>query len=98
MKPDSILQGNLFECFICHTTRNLHKHHIFYGTGKRELSDQDGCVVWLCQTHHTSNIGVHFDKKKDLWLKEKCQRRWMKKYNKTKEDFIERYGKNYLNE
>jgi putative AlgH/UPF0301 family transcriptional regulator len=91
----SILQHNK-ACYICGNTLNLHRHHIFYGTANRKLSDEDGCVVYLCQLHHTGAAGVHFNKKIDLALKVKCQLQWQKHYNKTTEDFIRRYGRSYL--
>ena len=91
----SLLQRNE-ACYICGTTLNLHLHHIFYGTANRKLSDEDGCVVYLCQRHHTGAAGVHTNRKIDLTLKTKCELAWLKQYNKTIEDFIERYGRNYL--
>ena len=91
----SILQRNK-ACYICGTTLNLHRHHIFYGTANRKLSEEDGCVVYLCQLHHTGAAGVHFNKKIDLTLKAKCQLQWQKHYKKTTEDFIRRYGRSYL--
>ena len=91
----SLLQRNE-ACYICGTTLNLHLHHIFYGTANRKLSDADGCVVYLCQRHHTGAAGVHFNRKVDLTLKTRCEKAWLIKYNKTIEDFIKRYGKNYI--
>ena len=91
----SLLQRNK-ACYICGTTLNLHLHHIFYGTANRSISDADGCVVYLCQDHHTGAAGVHFNRKVDLALKAKCEQAYLKHYNKTIANFIERYGKNYL--
>lgn len=91
----SLLQRNK-ACYICGTTLNLHLHHIYGGTANRKLSDADGCVVYLCQGHHTGAHGVHFNKKLDLSLKMKCEQAYLKHYNKTIDDFIQRYGKNYL--
>lgn len=91
----SLLQRNK-ACYICGTTLNLHLHHIFYGTANRKLSDADGCVVYLCQRHHTGAAGVHSNRKIDLTLKARCQIEWQKQNNKTIEDFIARYGKNYI--
>lgn len=90
----SILQSNK-ACYICGTTLNLHLHHI-YGGANRSLSDKDGCVVYLCVNHHTGVQGVHLNRKIDLALKARCQKEYMKQFNKTKEDFIKRYGKSYL--
>ena len=59
----SLLQRNK-ACYICGTTLNLHLHHIFYGTANRSISDADGCVVYLCQDHHT---GAHAGEKKKRW-------------------------------
>lgn len=81
---------------MCGTTQNLHVHHIFYNTANRKLSDQDGCMVYLCAYHHNaSNIGVHFNKNLDIQLKKRCQKAWQEKYGTT-EDFIKRYGKSWL--
>ena len=91
----SILQRNK-ACYICGTTLNLHLHHVFYGTANRRLSDEDGCVVYLCQRHHTGAAGVHNNRKIDLTLKARCQIEWQKQNDKTIEDFIERYGRNCL--
>ncbi len=91
----SLLQRNE-ACYICGTTLNLHLHHIYYGTANRKLSDADGCVVYLCATHHTGAQGVHSNRKLDLTLKARCQIEYMKQNNATTEDFIKRYGRNYL--
>ena len=91
----SILQTEK-ECFKCHTTQNLHKHHVFYGTANRKISEQDGCFVYLCQYHHTGGGGVHSDREFDLNLKRECEKAWLVTYDKTENDFIQRYGKNYL--
>lgn len=91
----SILQRNK-TCYICGTTFNLHLHHVYYGTANRKLSDADGCVIYLCQAHHTGAHGVHFNKKIDLTIKARTQITWQKHYNKTTEDFIARYGRSYL--
>jgi hypothetical protein len=91
----SLLQRNK-ACYVCGTTLNLHLHHIFYGTANRKLSDEDGCVIYLCLNHHTGAQGVHHNRKIDLILKARCQIEWQKQNNKTKEDFIKRYGRSYL--
>lgn len=91
---DSLIQTER-QCYICHTEIGLHRHHIYFGPN-RKLSEADGCVVYLCQRHHTGPVGVHFNKKIDNTLKARCQAAWMDTYGKTKEDFIRRYGRNYL--
>ena len=54
--------------------------------------------MYLCIKHHRGDYGVHgkYGKDLNLYLKQIAQKRWQEYYNKTKEDFIARYGKNYL--
>ena len=83
-------------CFRCGSTCNLHRHHIYFGAN-RKISERDGCWVWLCGIHHNlSNAGVHFDRTFDLELKTACELAWMKRYGKNQEDFLKKYGRNYL--
>lgn len=91
----SLLDNNKV-CFICGTTFNLHKHHI-YGGANRSKSERDGCWCYLCAPdHNMSDRGVHFDKEKNLKLRRTCQQLWMTKYGKAEEDFIKEYGRSYL--
>ena len=90
----SIIQKNK-ECYICKTTLGLHKHHIFFGAN-RKISETDGCWCYLCGRHHNlSKEGVHFNRDIDLMLKRIAQANW-EKTNGSREEFIKRYGKNYL--
>lgn len=85
------------ECFICHTTNSLHLHHIIFGP-KRKKADEDGLVVYLCREHHEGTKGVHGKDghELDMYLKRIAEQAWLLYYNKEVEDFISRYGKNYL--
>lgn len=92
----SIIQDEK-ECYICGTTRWLEEHHIFEGTANRKLSEKYGLKIWLCHRHHNEvPDGVHFDK----WMRDRIKRitqiKFMEHYNKTIEDFIKIFGKNYL--
>lgn len=93
----SILQ-NLKECYVCYSTTNLEEHHIFFGTANRKLSEKDGLKVWLCAEHHRGTYGVHGKNGIviDSLLKKEAQQCYMAKNNKTKEEFIRRYGKLYI--
>ncbi len=89
--------SNEYECLLCGDIRGLHKHHIFQGVN-RQLSEKYGCWVYLCPYHHNmSNYGVHSDKKLDVQLKRIGQKMWEKNYG-TREDFIQIFGRNYLDE
>lgn len=83
-------------CYVCRTTLNIQIHEVFFGKNRKK-SIEDGCCVYLCGKHHNqSNEGVHFNHKLDLELKRHMETCWLKYYNKTIEDFIARYGKNYI--
>lgn len=83
------------KCFFCGTTQNLHRHHVFEGTANRRKSENFGCVVWLCGPHHNlSTEGVHFNKRRDLQLKQYAQREFEKLYGHEK--FMEVFHKNYI--
>lgn len=85
--------SNERRCVVCGTTNALHVHHIFFGPN-RKLSDKYGCWVYLCYPHHNgSNEGVHFNRKLDLELKDRCQRRFEEVYPDL--DFMKIFGKNY---
>ena len=89
------LISNNRECLICGTTFNLHKHHIFYGTGKRGLSEKYGCWCYLCAIHHNlSNAGVHFNKEFDNELKQMTQKKFQEHFKDL--DFLKIFGRNYL--
>lgn len=91
----SIIQEDLTECFVCKTTRNIHRHHVFFGTANRKQSDKYGCVVALCQEHHTGASGVHFNRDLDLHLKKLSQEAFEARFG-ARNEFIRVFGKNYL--
>ena len=95
------LYGSQQECWICHNTYNIHVHHIYGGVGRRPISDEEGCWLYLCGPHHNqSNFGVHFDKELDKSLKMDCQRRWERREGLEGKDahdaFRKRFGVSYL--
>lgn len=86
---------NVRECYITRQTQGLHKHHIFFGTGQRELSEEWGCWCYLTGSlHNQSNEGVHFNRRLDLQLKRDCQYAFEMLYGHDK--FMEVFGRNYL--
>lgn len=94
-QKNSIVQNNLTECLVCCTTRNIHIHHVFFGTANRKQSDKYGCIVALCQEHHTGNSGVHHNKELDTYIKQLAQKQFESQHG-TREDFMQAFGKNYL--
>lgn len=91
---DSILQSRK-ECYMCRTTLNLAKHHVFYGTANRKLSEKYGLTIWLCPEHHNmSDKGIHFNKPLDLQIKQIAQREFEDTYGH--EEFMRIFGRNYI--
>lgn len=92
---ESIIQTGK-ECYVCGTTLNLHKHHVFGGTANRKLSERYGLTVILCARHHNmSNEGAHFNRDLDMHLKQLAQKQWEAKYGNRKA-FMTVFGKNYI--
>ena len=84
------------KCYVCGTTYNLHRHHVFYGTSNRKNSEKYNMVVCLCAAHHNmSNEGVHRNRQLDLRLKKQFQSKFENEIG-LREDFMKIFGKNYL--
>ena len=48
-------------CQMCGTYQNLHLHHIFYRSQRKDLIDDPNNLIMLCEEHHRL---VHSNKKK----------------------------------
>lgn len=81
-------------CWVCGSP-HVELHHVFYGTGLRSLSDEHGCTVWLCRTHHTEKpLGVHHNPDLDKWIKRMTQLKFEQTH--SREEFIRLFGRNYV--
>lgn len=90
----SILQSEK-QCYFTGETGPLHKHHIFFGSGLRKISEENGFWVWLTpRLHNMSNDGVHFNQERNLRLKKACQKKYEETH--TREEFMALIGRNYL--
>lgn len=74
------------------------RHEVFEGrTGNRKKSIEDGLVIFTTpQLHRTGKLSIHLSPKQ--WEETTQMQKisveiWCKYYNKTEEDFRERYGK-----
>lgn len=82
-------------CWACLTENDLHKHHVFYGSANRKLSEKYGCWIWLCGKHHNmSDRGIHFNKELDILAKKTTQEKFEQKFGHEK--FMEIFGRSYL--
>lgn len=70
-------------------------HEIYFGDGKRRLSQIHGAQIRLCMCHHrVGKEAVHNNHEFDLRLK----RDWQAEFEKThtKKEFMSIFGKSYL--
>ena len=78
------------------------RHEVFegYATKNREYSIEDGLVIFLTpEMHREGKLAVHKNPKywkEEIKIQEIAEQAWIDFYKKSKEDFRERYGTNYL--
>ena len=92
---NTILQGNTEICPICFNKVNPgcgQWHHVFNGTANRTKSEEDGMKIYV---HPKCHEEIHANQGLDLQTKMRAQKIWCEYYDKSENEFIERYGKNY---
>ena len=89
--------GDSARCAICGKEHGLHKHHVFFGTANRQLSEEDGMVVYLCpDCHEHGSRAVHRNHETDVALKQAAERVWMADRDADEDAFRARYGRSWL--
>lgn len=98
----SIIQKSKTRCFIC--GRNgwsdpLDEHHVFFGSQKN-AAERYGLKVYLChyRCHEFGEDSVHKNAKVCRAVQAHVQRKAMKHYGWSVEEFIEKVGRNYIKE
>lgn len=90
-------------CFLCmqegdYWEKPVHNHHIFYGQKQHQWSEAEGLKVNLCiERHHQyGKESVHGNpgKGNDLRLKQIGQQAY--EHLHSHEEFMEKFGRNYL--
>ncbi len=81
-------------CLICGSSQGLERHHVFYGSGLRQLSEKWGMVAPLCHRCHRGSHGVHFSRPLDLMLKRLFQEKFEETH--TREEFMAIFGRSWL--
>lgn len=99
MKRSIIPGADPKTCYLCGRNGNgdpLEKHHIF-GGANRKYSEQDGLFVWLCgsRCHRDGPLSTHRCRSTAAMLHKIGQRAWEAEKG-NREEFMKRYGKNYL--
>jgi len=72
-----------------------HKHHVFGGTGRRQLSEKYNCFLYLPWWVHEGKNGPHHNRAYAQALHESFQRK-LEAAGWTREEFIETFGRSYL--
>lgn len=89
----SIIDLNGDCCYRCKKSGDLARHEVFHGSD-RNKSKALGCWINLCPTCHTE---LHAkDAEIDWAYKRVGQKIAMRYYDWTTEEFIKRFGRNYL--
>lgn len=80
------------------TKKYSERHEVFFSKAYRMKSIKDGLIIFLTEKDHRGTNGVHGKNgdKLNRYLKRTAEKAWMKYYKKTKEEFQQRYGKNYI--
>lgn len=73
--------------------KDYSKHHIFGGVANRPKSEEYGLFVWLTEEQHRY---IHEHPLTMRTIKKEAQKSFLKHYNKTIEDFIGIFGRNFL--
>lgn len=85
-------------CYICGRNKDVHKHHVFFGTANRDLSEKYGLTVHLCvNCHELSPTSVHKCTETSDMLKKIGQRAFEREHG-TRVEFMKIFGKNYLDD
>ena len=71
------------------------RHEVYFSKAYRQKSIDDGLIVFLTRKNHRGTNGVHgkSGNKLNRQLKRLAEKAWTSYYKKTKEEFIERFGK-----
>lgn len=90
-------------CWLCHTTRDLERHHVFQGAN-RNHSEEEGCWCFLCRHCHHDVVHAHREieisgrGKVDAmqFLHETCQTMWEHAHGDDREGFMRIFGRSWL--
>lgn len=92
----SIMQTEKGVCFLTGKRGYTEEHHIFYGGGRRKLSERYGLKVYLSpELHRNGPEAVHNCKATRRKLEAAGQQAFELKGG-TRKEFMDVFGKNYL--
>jgi predicted RNA-binding Zn-ribbon protein involved in translation (DUF1610 family) len=83
------------QCEICGRQCECARHHVFFGSANRKLSEKYNMVAWLCpDCHQYGPRAVHRCREADLILKQRYQRIFEAEHGSAV--FMEVFKRNYL--
>ena len=93
----SILQEDAGErCFVCGREHvELVRHEVYEGVGRREKCKEFGLWVTVCVNCHMK-LHAYPSGKDAKFLDEYAERMALSNFDWTVKDFIQQFGKNYL--
>lgn len=97
-KNKSLIQQDSSYCYIHKKFLHMdvpacHLHHTIHGNANRKIADKEGCYCFLCVKCHSA---LHDKGLYDLKLQQITEEAWLEHNNKTIEEWISLFGKNYL--
>lgn len=97
---ESIIQKNKTKCYICKQNPcgdPLDKHHVF-GAAMRSKSELYGLTVYIHHNkcHIFGENSVHKNARVNRALQAHVQKKAMKRYGWTIDDFRKLFGRNYI--
>lgn len=83
------------ECLICGAESGLEMHEAFFGKNRKK-SIENGCCVYLCQSHHRGTNGAHGKHGHDIdeYIKRRTQAQF--EALRGREEFLRVFGRNYM--
>lgn len=81
------------KCFLCGRQGPVEVHHCIHGTAGKRKAEADGLLVNLCPECHRK---LHDTGRGDKELMSVAEARWINYNMASVEEFIGRYGKNYI--
>ena len=97
----SIMQTDRACCYICGGYPNfqdgmLEEHHVFFGAGRRKLSEKYGLKIYIhankCHRNGENAVHVNKDVRRET---ERAGQQAFERVHGTREDFIRIFGRNY---
>ena len=96
---ESIMTDDMVNCFIHKKylgveVKGTELHHVIHGVANRKIADQEKCFCMLCSNCHRL---LHDNGYHDKDLQQIAEKAWLEYNNETVEDWIQLFGKNFLN-